>query len=284
MSGRTQVEHEGRGAIVTPYAAGGVPQGVRAPATRTIDLNADMGEGFGRYTLGADGALVELVTSANVACGFHAGDPRVMDATVRQASARGVRVGAHVSYPDLVGFGRRHLEVSSEELTTDVLVQLGALDAICRRYGTSVRYVKAHGALYNDLASNPDLARAFAEAVRAYHASLPVLMLAGSAGAEALAAEGIVVRTEGFPDRAYAADGTLVARREAGAVIDAPETVARRGVQMALGEPFDSRTGVPVTCRVDSLCLHGDTPGVVAIARALRSALEEAQVVLRAFS
>ncbi len=257
---------------------------VSAPLSATIDLNADVGEGVGSDTLGPDEALLELVTSANVACGFHAGDPRVMDATVARAAANGVRVGAHVSYPDLAGFGRRHLEVSAVELAADVLYQLGALDAICRRHGTSVRYVKAHGALYNDLAADARLAAAFADALRAYDASMPVLMLPGSPGAAALEAVGMVVRAEGFPDRAYAADGTLVARTVAGAVIGTAEVVARRGVQMALGEPFRAHTGAPLTCRVDSLCVHSDTPGAVAIARALRQALGEAQVALRAFA
>ena len=155
--------------------------------------------------MGADEALLGQVTSANIACGFHAGDPRTMDATVALAAARGVTIGAHVSYPDLVGFGRRHLRVSPEELTTDVLYQIGALEAFCRRHGTAVRYVKAHGALYNDLAEDERLAGALADAVLAYHGDLAVLVLAGSPAAGVLDGRGIRVIREGFADRGYTA-------------------------------------------------------------------------------
>jgi len=249
-----------------------------------IDLNADTGEGFGRYRMGPDVELLALVTSANVACGFHAGDPRVMDATVAVAAQRGVVVGAHVSYPDLVGFGRRHLAVSSEELVTDVLYQVGALDGICRRHGTAVRYVKPHGALYNDLAADEALARALADAVRSYDRSLAVLTLPGSRAADVLAGTGVAVKLEGFPDRSYAADGSLVARRHEGAVLTTPGEIAERGVRMALGRPIASVTGSPVRVRADTLCVHSDTPGAPAIAAALREALEEAGVTLRPFA
>lgn len=251
---------------------------------RIVDVNADMGEGFGSYAMGPDQALLELVTSANVACGFHAGDPRVMDATVAGAAHRGVVVGAHVSYPDLVGFGRRHLAVTVEELTTDVLYQIGALDALCRRHDTTVRYVKAHGALYNDLVVDAELCRALSAAVRAYGTGLAVLTLPGSVSASALAETGLVVKVEAFPDRAYAADGTLVPRRQPGAVLTTVEEIADRGARMACGEPFASITGKPVTVRADTLCVHSDTPGAVEIARALRRALEHAGVEVRAFA
>jgi UPF0271 protein len=233
--------------------------------------------------MGLDDELIGLVTSANIACGFHAGDPRVMDATVAAAAERGVVVGAHVSYPDLVGFGRRHLAVTPEELTTDALYQIGALDALCRRHGTAVRYVKAHGALYNDLAADASLSRALADAVRAYEPGLMVLTLPGSLSATTLADAGLTVRVEAFPDRAYAPDGTLVGRRVAGAVLATVEEIADRGVRMALGEPFVSRTGPPVTVRADTLCVHSDTAGAVEIARTLRRALHDAGVEVRAF-
>lgn len=238
-----------------------------------IDLNSDMGESFGSWRLGADEQMLGEVTSANVACGFHAGDPRTMDTTVRLAAEAGVVVGAQVSYPDLVGFGRRHLQVSREELVTDVLYQIGALDAFCRRYGTAVRYVKAHGALYNDLADDEDLAAALADAVISYGGHLAVLALAGSPAVEVLGERGVRVVREGFADRAYTAAGRLVSRREPGAVITDPETVAARGVQLASGAPIESVDGSEVVVKVESLCVHGDTPGAVELARHLRKAL-----------
>ena len=172
-----------------------------------IDLNSDMGESFGSYRMGADEELLGHVTSANIACGFHAGDPRTMDATVALAVARGVVIGAHVSYPDLVGFGRRQLRVSHDELVTDVLYQLGALEAFCRGHGSQIRYVKAHGALYNDLADDADLASALADAVLAYRADLAVLVLAGSPAVGVLRGRGVRVVSEGFADRGYTAAG-----------------------------------------------------------------------------
>lgn len=249
-----------------------------------IDLNCDMGEGFGAYTMGPDAELLAVVTSANVACGFHAGDPQVMDATVAGASRRGVVVGAHVSYPDLVGFGRRHMDVTPEQLATDVLVQLGSLDALCRRHGTAVRYVKAHGALYGDLGTDEALARSFLDAVRSFDAALA--LVAPATGALAAAAEraGTRVVAEGFPDRAYDPDGRLVARSRPGAVLTTPSVVAARGVRMARGEPIEACTGEPVAVRAESLCVHSDTPGALELATALRAALAGAGVAVRAFA
>lgn len=238
-----------------------------------IDLNSDMGESFGSWRVGADEQLLGEVTSVNVACGFHAGDPRTMDTTVRLAAEAGVVVGAQVSYPDLVGFGRRHLQVSREELVTDVLYQIGALEAFCRRHGTAVRYVKAHGALYSDLAEDEDLAAALADAVISYGGDLAVLALAGSRAVDVLAARGVRVVREGFADRAYTPSGHLVSRREPGAVITDPETVAARGVRLASGAPVGAIDGSEVTVEIESLCVHGDTPGAVELARRLRKAL-----------
>jgi 5-oxoprolinase (ATP-hydrolysing) subunit A len=249
-----------------------------------IDLNADMGESFGSYRMGADEELITHVTSANIACGFHAGDPRTMLATVGMATAAGVTVGAHVSYPDLVGFGRRQLRVSADELITDVLYQIGALEAFCRRHGTSVRYVKAHGALYNDMADDEGLASALGEAVLGYGADLAVMVLAGSPAVDVLRAQGVRVVREGFADRGYTAQGRLVPRREPGAVLTDPAAVAARGLRLARAEPIQAADGSLITVEIDSLCVHGDTPGAVALAVALRKSLADHDVEVVSFT
>ena len=249
-----------------------------------IDLNADLGEGFGAWVMGADEALLDQVTSANIACGFHAGDPRTMDSAVAMAAARGVAIGAHVSYPDLVGFGRRQLRVSAEELITDVLYQIGALEAFCRRHGTAVRYVKAHGALYNDLAGDQQLAKALGQAVAGYDSNLSVLVLAGSPAAEVLRQQGLRVVAEGFADRGYSADGRLIPRGRPGAVLTDPAGVAERGWRIATGTPIEADDGSPMVLNVDSLCVHGDTPGAVDVARELRAVLSARAVEVTAFT
>jgi UPF0271 protein len=249
-----------------------------------IDLNSDVGESFGAYRLGADEDLLGQVTSANVACGFHAGDPRTMDATVRGAAAAGVVVGAHVSYPDLVGFGRRRMQLSAEELITDVLFQIGALEAFCRRHGTAVRYVKAHGALYNDLADDEDLAGALADAILGYGGDLAVLVLAGSRAVDVLRARKIRVVQEGFADRGYTPAGRLVPRSVPGAVITDPAVVADRGRRIAAGQPVEASDGSRLVVPAESLCLHGDTPGAAGLAKALRRSLAEHQVEVGPFA
>ena len=249
-----------------------------------MDLNSDLGEGYGRWTLGDDAALLEIVTSANVACGFHAGDPATIDRTVRTAVERGVAVGAQVSYPDLVGFGRREIDVPPGDLTADVLYQLGALEAFARAAGSRVRYVKPHGALYNRIVRDPVQAAAVAEAIRRYDPGLPLLTLPGSAAAAAAAEAGIEAVGEGFADRAYTGDGRLVSRREPGAVLDDPGRVAARAARMATEGRVGTVDGGEVAVEVRSLCVHGDTPGAVELARAVRTALEEAGVVLEAFA
>jgi 5-oxoprolinase (ATP-hydrolysing) subunit A len=249
-----------------------------------VDLNSDLGEGYGRWALGDDAALLEMVTSANVACGFHAGDPATIDRTVRRATERGVAVGAQVSYPDLVGFGRREIDVPPDELTADVLYQIGALEAFARAAGSRVRYVKPHGALYNRIARDPVQAAAVVEAIRRYDPALPLLTLPGSAAMEAAAEAGIAAVGEGFADRAYTAEGRLVSRREPGAVLDDPERVAARAVAMATEGRVETIDGGDVTVEIASLCVHGDTPGAVELARAVRAALEEAGVALEAFA
>jgi 5-oxoprolinase (ATP-hydrolysing) subunit A len=263
---------------------GTVPMTGATAGGKVIDLNSDMGEAFGAYAMGPDDELLRYVTSANIACGFHAGDPRTMEATVAGAVAAGVAVGAHVSYPDLVGFGRRHIRVSADELTTDVLYQIGALEAFCRRHGTAVRYVKAHGALYNDLADDERLAGALGEAVLAYGGGLCVLTLAGSASVAVLERAGIPVVAEAFADRSYTATGRLVSRKEAGSVITDVALVAERGRRLALGEPIEHQGGGELRVRAGSICVHSDTPGSVALAAALRVSLGGAGIEVRAFS
>lgn len=194
-----------------------------------MDLNSDLGEGYGHWALGDDAALLEVVTSANVACGFHAGDPATIDRTVRTATDRGVAIGAQVSYPDLVGFGRREIDVPPDDLTADVLYQIGALEAFARAAGSRVRYVKPHGALYNRIARDPVQAAAVVEAIRRYDPALPLLTLPGSAAMRAAEDAGIPAVAEGFADRAYTGEGRLVSRREPGAVLHDPEQVRHPG-------------------------------------------------------
>ena len=249
-----------------------------------MDLNADVGESYGAWTLGDDEAVLDVVTSANVACGFHAGDPRTLLRTVTAAASRGVVVGAQVSYPDLVGFGRRELEVAPADLTADVLYQLGALEAFARAAGSRVRYVKPHGALYNRIARDPVQAAAVVEAIRRYDPALPLLTLPGSAAMRAAEEAGIPAVAEGFADRAYTAEGRLVSRREPGAVLHDPRQVATRAVVMATEGRVETADGGEVAVQVRSLCVHGDTPGAVDLARAVRAALDEAGVALEAFA
>jgi 5-oxoprolinase (ATP-hydrolysing) subunit A len=249
-----------------------------------VDLNSDLGEGYGRWALGDDAAMLEVVTSANVACGFHAGDPATIERTVRTAVEHGVAVGAQVSYPDLVGFGRREIDVPPGDLTADVLYQLGALEAFAKAAGSRVRYVKPHGALYNRIARDPVQAAAVVEAIRRYDPALPLLTLPGSAAMEAAREAGVPAVAEGFADRAYTGEGRLVSRREPGAVLHDPGQVAARAVVMATERRVETIDGGQVEVEVRSLCVHGDTPGAVDLARAVRAALEQAGVALEAFA
>jgi len=249
-----------------------------------LDLNSDLGEGYGHWALGDDAALLEVVTSANVACGFHAGDPATIDRTVRTATEHGVAIGAQVSYPDLVGFGRREIDVPPEDLTADVLYQIGALEAFARTAGSRVRYVKPHGALYNRIVRDPVQAAAVVEAIRRYDPALPLLTLPGSAAMRAAEEAGIPAVAEGFADRAYTAEGRLVSRREPGAVLHDPGQVATRAVVMATEGRVETVDGGQVAVQVRSLCVHGDTPGAVELAKAVRAALDEAGLPLEAFA
>jgi UPF0271 protein len=251
---------------------------------RAIDLNADLGESFGAYTMGDDVALLDVVTSASVACGFHAGDPMVMTKTVRSAAERGVVVGAHVGYRDLQGFGRRAIAMPAKQLTADVLYQLGALEGIARAVGARVAYVKAHGALYNTAAVDRDVAGALVEAVRLFDASLPVLTLPGSQVVTACAAAGLRSVGECFADRGYDRSGRLVSRSQAGAVIHDRESVVSRAVAMATVGEVIADDGSTVRLAAESMCVHGDTPGAAALAAAIRAALLAADVALRPFA
>ena len=248
-----------------------------------VDLNSDLGEAYGIWALGDDLALLDIVTSANIACGFHAGDPRTMERTVAAAAERGVALGAQVSYPDLVGFGRRPMEVAPADLTADVLYQLGALEAFARVAGTRVRYLKPHGALYNRTVVDEVQARAVVEAARLYDRSLPVLTLPGGALARAAHEAGVPVVAEGFADRAYTAQGHLVPRGEPGAVLADEAEVVPRAVRMVTEGRVAAHGGGDVEVRVASLCLHGDTAGAVLLARAVREGLQAAGVALHAF-
>jgi UPF0271 protein len=239
-----------------------------------IDLNSDVGESFGAYRLGADADVMRSITSANVACGFHAGDPDVMRQTVRLARDNGVAVGAHPGFPDLAGFGRRELRASPSEVEHMVLYQIGALEAIARAEGVRLAHVKAHGALYNMAAADRSLADAIARAVRAFDRSLVLFGLPNSELVRAGDSAGLQVASEGFADRAYERDGTLAARSTAGSVLHDPDEVVRRAIRMVIDGSVVARDGTPLTFRVDTLCVHGDTPGAAELTRRLRAGLE----------
>jgi UPF0271 protein len=239
----------------------------------SIDLNADLGEGFGAWRLGDDDALLDVVTSANVACGFHAGDPSTMASVCRRAVQKGVAIGAQVGYRDLAGFGRRRIDYAHDELRDDIVYQIGALEAFCRIAGDRVRYVKPHGALYNTAAVDELQASAVVAAVVAYDPALPVLCQPGSVLAVRAAESGLTAIGEGFADRGYLPDGRLVPRSRPDALVHDPDEVVARVVQMAVDGTVTAIDGSTVECRVRSICLHGDTPGAVRLARAVRDGL-----------
>lgn len=249
-----------------------------------IDLNADLGESFGRWEVGDDAALLGVVTSANVACGFHAGDPSVLARACELAAARGVAIGAQVGYPDLAGFGRRFIDVPPADLTNDVLYQIGALEAFARVSATRVAYVKPHGALYNAVVHHEAQAAAVVEAVIRYDPALPVVGLPGSALLRLAGEAGLRTVREAFADRAYTPEGTLVSRREPGAVLHDPETIAARCVRLAERGEIEATDGTVVSVRPRSICVHGDTPGAVDSARAVRAALTAAGLILAPFA
>jgi 5-oxoprolinase (ATP-hydrolysing) subunit A len=234
-----------------------------------IDLNCDLGESFGRYNLGNDDAIMPYVSSVNIACGFHAGDPAVMQATVRLAKAHGVKIGAHPGWPDLQGFGRREIKIDPAEAEAMVLYQVGALAAFVRAEGLALNHVKPHGALYNQAAQDADLAEAIARAVKRFSVDLILVGLAGSGLLDAGRAIGLRVAGEAFPDRAYNPDGTLMSRHLPGAVLGDPQGAAANAVRLTReGIRFGGRVVHP-----DTLCLHGDSPGAVEKARLVRETL-----------
>lgn len=248
-----------------------------------IDLNADLGEGFGHWSLTDDEALLSVVTSANVACGFHAGDPSTMHRVCTLAAERGVIIGAQVSYRDLAGFGRRAMDVPADELAHEVAYQIGALEVFARASGARVGYVKPHGALYNRAVVDEEQAAAVVEGIRLADPELPVLGLPNSRLHAAAERAGLPIVSEAFADRAYTADGTLVPRRSPGAVISDPAAVVRRSVRLARDGEITALDGEPVRLRARSLCVHGDTPGAAELARTVRAELEAAGVRVEAF-
>ena len=251
---------------------------------RSVDLNCDLGESFGAWRMGDDAALLPLVTSANVACGFHAGDATTMLATCRAAAQLGVMVGAHVSYRDLAGFGRRAMEVPPAELRDEILYQLSALAGLARVAGTAVRYLKPHGALYNRIVTDDSQARAVVEAVTVFDPDLALLGLAGSAVARAAADAGLRFVAEAFVDRAYRSDGSLVPRSQPGAVLSDAAVIAERALRLAAAGRVVAVDGADIPVTVDSLCVHGDTPGAVVMAEAVRATLDGAGIRVEAFA
>lgn len=251
---------------------------------RAIDLNSDLGESFGAWSMGDDSAMLDVVTSANVACGFHAGDPAGILRTLQAAAAKNVTIGAHVAYPDKVGFGRRNMDLTSDELTADVIYQIGALQGLARAAGTSVRYVKPHGALYNTIAHDRRQALAVIAAIRAIDPTLILVALAGSTLIQWARDEGLQCVAEAFADRAYTPQGTLVSRREPGAVLHDPKLVAQRMLRLVEDGTIEAIDGTRTRIEADSICVHGDSPAAVDMARELRRVLEQANLSVRPFA
>jgi UPF0271 protein len=251
-------------------------------ASITVDINCDLGESFGGWRLGDDAAMLASITSANVACGFHAGDFSVMDATVALCKRAGVGVGAQPGYPDLQGFGRRPIVMSAAEVEQCVLYQLGALYGFCRAHGVELQHVKAHGALYNQAAADRNLALGIARAVARFSRAVPLLGLAGStAFAEATAEAGVSLIREAFGDRRYNPDGTLQSRSVRGSVMTDPEQVSHQVMQLVCDRRVRAHDGSTVSVEAESICLHGDTPGAPELAKRARDRLEAAGVLIR---
>lgn len=247
----------------------------------TIDLNADLGEGFGVWSMTDDVALLDVVSSANVACGFHAGDASTMRRVAAAAVRRGVRIGAHVSYRDLAGFGRRAMDVDATTVRDEVLYQLGALHAAAVAAGGQVSFLKPHGALYHAAGSQESIAEAVVAAVRSFDTALEIVGMPGSVLVNVATAAGSVTRVEGFADREYHQNGRLVSRSEGG-LHHAPETIVAQALALATGQAFASVEGAPVTISVDTICLHGDSPGAVQAAVLVRDSLARAGITIAA--
>ena len=245
-----------------------------------IDLNADLGESYGNFTVGHDAELIPLLTSANLACGFHGGDPRVMDRTVGACRTAGIAVGAHPSFPDLVGFGRRVLDASGGEVEADVLYQVAALEGFCRRHGVALQHVKPHGALYNHANHTPDVARGIAAAIASYDPHLLLVCQFGTELARAGVGAGLRIAYEGFVDRAYNADGTLVSRSVEGSVYHDRGRATEQALRMVSEGTVVAMDGTVVDVQVDTLCAHGDNPQAVELITALRDRLAAAGIAL----
>ena len=240
---------------------------------KNIDINSDLGESFGAYTMGNDADVLRYVTSANIACGFHASDPLTMQKAVRQAKEAGVKIGAHPGYPDLVGFGRREMKVSPAELKAMVLYQVGALQAVCRAEGTKLHHVKPHGAMYNMAAKDEELADAIAQAVAAVDGSLTLVGLSGSCMKAAAEKQGLAFAAEVFADRAYEDDSSLVSRTKPGAMIEDEDLAIRRMLRLVKEGTVESIHGREIALQADTICVHGDSPKAVLFAKKLREAL-----------
>lgn len=249
-----------------------------------IDINSDVGESYGIYSFGQDDELLEVVSSANIACGFHGGDPTGIAKTVNIAAKNGIAIGAHVSYPDLVGFGRRFIDINPENLIWDIIYQIGALEAIAKTAGTHVRYVKPHGALYNRITTDETQARAVVEAIARVDRSLTILTLPHSAVISIANSMGIKTVTESFADRAYLASGQLVPRSQANAVIHDENTIIERALQMAKDSTVTSIEGSTVDVQSDSICIHSDTPGAGSLGRKIKAALTKAGIEISPFA
>jgi UPF0271 protein len=248
-----------------------------------IDLNSDLGESYGAWRMGEDETMLGIVSSANVACGFHAGDPAGIWKTVKAAAGKGVSIGAHVSYPDRVGFGRRDMDVTSGELIADVIYQIGALKGMAASAGVAVGYVKPHGALYNRIAHDPIQGQAVIDAIKAIDPSLVLMGLANAPILKLAQASGLKTVAEAFADRAYTPDGQLVSRREQGAVLHDTQLIARRMLQLARQGTLEAIDGSTITIEAQSICVHGDSPGAVAIAQEIRRAFEADGISVRSF-
>ncbi|MCF1463302.1 MULTISPECIES: LamB/YcsF family protein [Rhizobium/Agrobacterium group] len=248
-----------------------------------IDLNSDLGESYGAWSMGDDAAMLAVVSSANIACGFHAGDPSGIWKTVKAAAENGVSIGAHVSYPDRVGFGRRDMDVTSEELIADVIYQIGALKGMAAAANTRVTYVKPHGALYNRIANDARQGQAVIDAVKAIDPSLVLMGLAGAPILDLARTSGLSTVAEAFADRAYTPQGQLVSRREAGAVLHDAEKIASRMVQLARQGTLEAIDGSVIKVEAQSICVHGDSPGAVAIAQEIRKRFEAEGIAVQPF-
>ena len=247
---------------------------------KTIDLNSDLGESYGAWAMGDDAAMIDIVSSANVACGFHAGDPAGILRTLKVAAQQGVAVGAHVSYPDIVGFGRREMDIAPADLIADVVYQIGALQGLATTVGAKVSYVKPHGALYNRIAVDPVQGAAVIEAIKSIDSSLALVGLANAPIITQARAAGLRVISEAYADRAYTKEGRLVSRRERGAVLHDAALIAERMVRLALHGTVEAIDGSVIKVEMQSICVHGDNPGAVAIAKEIRRRLEAEGVVV----